>query len=426
MALAAIAFAGALPGQKPAESPKESVPLPQHLQERLEELGKGARGARGLRGVRLELQFTPKPTPRRPSPPKPAKQEPTQEAAAAADALWGQSWWLRLDLEYPGLMRAEFRNQAKGPFEFCWLLTSKGQFHSEVDGSHLELRGEAAEQIEELFALGAAICHWDLLAPDALEESEGRCVSRSRLAGRSVQVSRSSIGKHPRWQIGAQSYAIEKPAHAIEDPASPKTKDLPKGLPALFHSELGSWRLLRFEAGLRFVATRFDPGHVPGKALQELRPGTLPQNFDRPKLERQDELWLLELEDPGDWQGRMARLSELGMALYKLGQMPAGLPVYTSTGKMRICYRPRPGKQPAAPEGFRLRKQGPGIAVVLHARRPLAGAEKELATQLLAYLRRMGRRPAGPLLLRPFVTPGDPSPAKGQDVLIRAELRIRN
>ncbi|PIE23909.1 MAG: hypothetical protein CSA62_05820 [Planctomycetota bacterium] len=392
--LSALALIAAKSGQA------QGFVAPQGRSKQLEALAKGP--VQALAGLRIELRAKKRVPEKKDLEAPKAGAEQKRPSAKASSSL------LRIDLQHPSRMRVEFRRAEKMPPERIWILDGTKHWHCEADGAHLLLRGDSAKEMEALFALAMSLAHWDQLAPGAeLRSEKGILLSHAKLGSRQLRVRRSACA----WQIGEQRYRLvgrhgQLPRHLI--------------------GEAQSFELLRFEPGLHFLETRFDPKQLGKEELRTLRQGVPEPNFRAPKLERQKGFSYLELTDPGSWPMRLQKVHELGMALFQARQLPAGLPIYTSTGKLWIPFQGPAGKAAQAPPGQQRQELGPGLVLVLHCRATMPAGQKLLAKRLLAALRRMGRKPAGPLMLRPHVLPGDEVPGPKTQVLLRGELRVRD
>ncbi|MCB9880342.1 MAG: hypothetical protein H6834_01015 [Planctomycetes bacterium] len=192
----------------------------------------------------------------------------------------------------------------------------------------------------------------------------------------------------------------------------------------------------RVSIGSRFLDAVFEPeekaltlsGEREGVAsLPTAGDTSEPQlNYDEPALESAHATHYIEAKAPDTWQERIALLEKLGGGLAELGQRPDGLPAYVD-GHVRVFFQPMSESGEArAPEGYELHTVAKRYVLVLHHRGiPLEKAVSTLEPKLRETAKEKGYVLDGPVLVMPFVLPGNAAPEDGTDVKTRVEITAR-
>ncbi len=361
---------------------------------------------------------------------KDAHQEPA--AAAASSSTWRLRCKVSASLGFDDRFRLEYRDpEGREPGRIYLQSGSRVEVGS-PGGPFLQLGGAAEERFHDRTRLLACLLGWDLLDEDwkpRVLQAEGvqRLVSLLPKSLGSEAERRIERQLKPRDDAGIDMTAFQlgKTRFVSEGRIQGTGGSIPKTL--LFAGGTRKLVFTRYVAGYSFTKERFQSGSGAGANRQWVQEQES-RNFRAAKLERLTAAHELVLEDPGAWEKRFELLGTLGMDLYRLGQNPAGLPVYTSTGKLLLAYqadKTRAGKPGATPKGRVSRVRKPGVVAVLYTKGTWAEAKERLSRRLIRFLKEHGLKPAGPLRLIPYALPGGPAPKAGSEILFRAELKVR-
>lgn len=309
-------------------------------------------------------------------------------------------------LRYPDRFRLEVRDPSAGAL--VYKRTSKGAWVGPAGGPFLATKAGGAGGYERVFSLLSLLMGWDLL------EGQARVAgSKVHSTWKKAPVMRvvDSNGQPESLELGGTRYAL-RPS---------QTKKFPADVAAT--PERTGMKFRRCSINAEFEDSYFDPAATTAK---KVRIGGERQNFLNPTLARVEAAWLLEVDAPDRWPDRLAKLDSLGRALHGLGQVPAGLPAYTTTGKMQVYFRPAKRKaKPQAPAGHKPQRRPAKLVAVLYGRGPWDTVRAPLEKRLAAFARQVGLEP-GAVRHLPYVLPGETNtPGRETVLLVRAELDVR-
>lgn len=173
-------------------------------------------------------------------------------------------------------------------------------------------------------------------------------------------------------------------------------------------------------------------GILPGGGRGQIGAPNRPQT---PYTDMEPELWLLAVEDPGDWPSRRETWKSEFNFLYQLhDQQLAGLPeLFVEDGEalLGITFRPDPayqGKPVNDLPGKDIRVRGGGeMLVVFRGPGPFKRMAQEAEAALRATIQEQGLTPRGPVRILPLVdfAAGEPTAAQVETIRIRAEVSVK-
>ncbi len=349
-------------------------------------------------------------------------------------------------IAFPDRLRLEIKDPKGLEATTIYLRTRKQAWIGTAGGPFVNLGGKARAQLDDTFKLLGTLLFWDGLdakASDGAFEAGVLTTKATWLPGAApFTIARrygpnsadGKIGRLEGLTLGKRRLSLSGEIRGTGGRVPRTIRELrvrKDGTGASNSAKAKNPQIIReitrFGTSYTFTQSRFSAEHKGGQK-REIRQERETRNFRAPILERIQAARELVVKDPGTWPKRFSTLQKLGMALYRLKQSPAGLPIYTTAGEMLIPYLPDParkGATDATPQGHKARARATEIAAVVYVKGTWATAKKTLGVKLLSFLTDHGKRPKSPLRMIPYALPGSKCPEESTELVFRGEILIR-